>query len=419
MIEIRYIYSASVVIKSPDFSVLSDPWFTDGIYDGTWFQFPKVQDPIKAIGKVDFIYVSHIHPDHYDPIFLRQYLKTFPDTRVIIANFKYNFLAKKMSADGIPHEILKGELQQADTTIKIFPNEAGSVSDVDSAFTMKWKNHAVVNLNDNPYNEDLLDSILEFHPHYQIALLPFTGAGPYPQTYYRDEKSLREKALKKKQDFFNRYMELKKKIKPDVSIPFAGKYLLGGKKAKLNMYRGVADPVEVLQFDPSAIVLEDGGHSSIDTLTLKSQSQRIDPYSQEKIDQRIKEISCALMPYEKYFNLPNEVIPWKRLLPKAYFNALKQSEANSNYFFCLEFSKNSFFVMNCKQESNEFSFCNRDKLEDFSPRSEIEIDYRYLFGLLTSIYHWNNAEIGSQYMVKRIPDEFKREVQRFLNFFHL
>ena len=64
-IKVKYIYSACIITETPDIKILHDPWFTDGIYDGSWFQFPKVADPINSIGNVDLIYISHIHPDHY------------------------------------------------------------------------------------------------------------------------------------------------------------------------------------------------------------------------------------------------------------------------------------------------------------------------------------------------------------------
>ena len=74
-ISVRYIYSACVVTTTPDVSILHDPWFTEGIYDGSWFHYPKVSDPLSSIGNVDLIYVSHIHPDHYDSAFLKTYFK--------------------------------------------------------------------------------------------------------------------------------------------------------------------------------------------------------------------------------------------------------------------------------------------------------------------------------------------------------
>ena len=51
-----------------------------------------------------------------------------------------------------------------------------------------------------------------------------------------------------------------------------------------------------------------------------------------------------------------------------------------------------------------------------NPKSIINIDERYLFGLLTHVYHWNNAEVGSQFFVKRVPNTNNPKAQNFLNF---
>ncbi len=93
MIEVTYYYSACVGIKTQDISVLCDPWFTDGIYDGSWYQYPKLKDPVSKIGSYDLVYVSHIHPDHYDSNFLKEYLAAYPMARVVIAPFGKNYLS--------------------------------------------------------------------------------------------------------------------------------------------------------------------------------------------------------------------------------------------------------------------------------------------------------------------------------------
>ena len=43
------------------------------------------------------------------------------------------------------------------------------------------------------------------------------------------------------------YKKLTNSLNAKVNIPFAGKYILGGKLIELNDYRGVADAVEVLE----------------------------------------------------------------------------------------------------------------------------------------------------------------------------
>ena len=90
------------------------------------------------------------------------------------------------------------------------------------------------------------------------------------------------------------------------------------------------------------------------------------------------------------------------------------------YYFIFSITENDKilkkFQCNClNSEINELDL-NKQIFLDFY--SEIIIDYRCLFGLLTTIYHWNNAEIGSLFQTRRHPvDNFKESVQRYLNFF--
>jgi len=235
MIKVTYYYSACVAITTPDVSILCDPWFTDGIYDGAWYQYPKVKDPIELIGKHDLIYISHIHPDHYDPVFLKKYLKVYPDVRIFIAEGV--FLDKKMMADGVPYYIFKGEemWNTNSTIIQIFKNDMGSISDIDTALVVKHfskpynyecEYDCVVNMNDNQYYQPQIDKIKEFAPKIDIALIGHTGAGPYPQTYYKDKDILKAMAQDKKQMFIDRYLKMDQALGAKVNIPFAGQYTI-------------------------------------------------------------------------------------------------------------------------------------------------------------------------------------------------
>ena len=56
------------------------------------------------------------------------------------------------------------------------------------------------------------------------------------------------------------------------------------------------------------------------------------------------------------------------------------------------------------------------ELASVTPRSEVRIDPRYLFGLLTHVYHWNNAQVGSQYQTRRFPNKMVQAAENFLNF---
>jgi len=53
LITLRYINSACIITSTKDLVLLHDPWFTDGAFDGAWFTFPYIADPITFIWDCD------------------------------------------------------------------------------------------------------------------------------------------------------------------------------------------------------------------------------------------------------------------------------------------------------------------------------------------------------------------------------
>lgn len=201
-----------------------------------------------------------------------------------------------------------------------------------------------------------------------------------------------------------------------VNIPFAGKYILGGKLSGLNSYRGVADPVEVLNFDKKAVVLSDNG-GEINTISFKPSNSRVLVYEEKEVNKRINEIKEEKMDYERLFS-ENEInqLPIKRLLFQASKNAISKSECDEDYFFCIRLPSKEYAVINSNKNSSSLISFVAESYQLPTPRSEIFVDPRYLFGLLTHVYHWNNAEVGSQYNTRRIPNVLNRKAQSFLNY---
>jgi UDP-MurNAc hydroxylase len=421
-IKVRYIYSACIKTVTPDVTILHDPWFTDGIYDGSWFHFPQVKNPCQSIGDVDLIYVSHIHPDHYDSQFLKEYFRVYGVKKIVIADHSPNHLAGKMRADGFEPCVLTEPLHIGSTTIRILPCRTGSISDIDSAIIIQYTDraqrvHCVVNTNDVIFDDSLRCKLKALAGDVDILLCGFTGAGPYPQTYFDlTDPAITVEAEKKKLAFFERYKTLVAAIDARVNIPFAGKYILGGKLAELNACRGVADPVEVLDFDSRAVVLADDD-GEIDTISLQGSAVRTQRYSVIDLERRIRELAHCKMDYERLM-AEEEVkqLPLKRLIVMAARNAVGKSECDADYFFCFDLPDDLVAVINANRNAaSGIVFVARGQTLP-TPRSEIRIDPRYLFGLLTHIYHWNNAEVGSQYNTRRYPNQLNRKAQTFLNY---
>ena len=208
-ITVKYIYSACVITKTNDVTILHDPWFTEGIYDGSWFQFPKILDPIISIGDVDYIFVSHIHPDHYDCDFLKKYFDVFGVKKIIIADHQPNHMLGKMRGDGFFPIVLNNPLVIGKTTIEIIPHITGSVSDIDSSIVIKYfgdnQIYCVVNVNDIVFDDAMVELLKYKAKDIDILLCGYTGAGPYPQTYFDIyDDVLGFEANKKKLSFFKR-----------------------------------------------------------------------------------------------------------------------------------------------------------------------------------------------------------------------
>ena len=150
--KVRYIYSACIEIETTNnLRILCDPWFSEGIYDGSWYHFPKIKDPLKIIRNPDLIYISHIHPDHYDPNFLKKLFKKYGEKKILIPKYSKNYLFIKSKFDIIkttPIDYFKYK----GVNIHIVPNETGSDSDIDSALIVNDKKTTVLNLNDCIWN---------------------------------------------------------------------------------------------------------------------------------------------------------------------------------------------------------------------------------------------------------------------------
>jgi UDP-MurNAc hydroxylase len=422
-ISVKYVYSSCILTKTPDVTILHDPWFTEGVYDGSWYHFPLVDDPINSIGDCDLIYVSHVHPDHYDPIFIKRYFQRWGRKKIIIADHSPNHLANKIRADALDVEVMYAPTYIGGTKIEIFPHKSGSISDIDSAIVVKYKDHlgrehCIVNSNDIIFDKETAEKLKSIAGDIDILLCGYTGAGPYPQTYFDiNDPELKIQALRKKNEFFDRYRRLIEVMQAKINIPFAGKYILGGRLAHLNYFRGVADPLEVTSFDKRALILDDNG-GEIDTKSLLPSKLRTVAYAEIDLKNRIDEIKYEKMAYEKFIPESQiENLPLKRLISIAARHARAKSECTSDYYFCISLPGEESALINANKEQNEpVKFVQTGGVFP-EPRSEIFIDPRYLFGLLTHVFHWNNAEVGSQYETRRYPNVLNRSAQTFLNYF--
>ncbi len=79
-------------VSDSSVKILCDPWLHGEEYLGSWAMYPQYNFKPENFSDLDFIYVSHIHPDHYD----ERNFDFSKDIPIIILNEGPNFLKKNL-----------------------------------------------------------------------------------------------------------------------------------------------------------------------------------------------------------------------------------------------------------------------------------------------------------------------------------
>ncbi len=163
-------------------SVLCDPWFTPA-YFGSWFPFPRNDrlDPV-AFASPDYLYISHLHRDHFDPEWLARYVDK--RARVLLPDFEVPFLERELRAIGFEDIVRTGNGQPVDldglsATILAFTSPAdGPLGD--SLIVLDDGTARILNQNDaRPGDPEALRALGPF----DAQIVQFSGAIWYPITY--------------------------------------------------------------------------------------------------------------------------------------------------------------------------------------------------------------------------------------------
>lgn len=372
--------AACCAIITRSVSILCDPWFTQGIYYGMWYRSGMLADPVEAIGPVDYIWISHIHEDHYDREFLRTYCAVNPHATFLVSTSGPAYLRDFLIRDGFPMREIDGPLNAGKTTVHILPSRGYGVDDIDSALVVTERDQAVVNLNDNLYDDAMVEDIRRIiGSRNALALVPSDPAGPWPHAYRMDPAQKRLAVAAQRTRFQARYDRWAAQLPMAHCIPFAGGYEFGGPWAHWNPLRGVAE-----RPDPVGLCWTPGSTTpaALGVMWASGYSLRSRPWDDDT------------MPTPEGL---------RSLLAKAAARAPKIEGAPLS--FVLDYEIGSQMVA-----------CTEDLTAE--PWETLHVDPRLLEGLLTRRFHWNTAEVGSCYEATRHGDHYDPRIGQFLTRFH-
>ena len=438
--KIEGITNASAVITlSNHRTLLFDPWYSDGISYGSWYNFPPLANPerYKEL-RPDYLYISHIHQDHLDPETLVHYPK---DTEIWIGRLPQDHLERAIRAlgfDNLRIFPLEEPTDHDGLTVTVFGDFAPTSLGVSEAVNYALDTSILIrdvdgtqlfNVNDNTIQVADAERIADRFGSPDVSLIPASGASLYPHAfpmYSREEK--RQLARQLTDLMCERFLGVSEKLASRWVVPMAGSYVMGGSIADYSEFLHQPTPAYLTECwnkrGPKAselLRLCEG--DLLDTATGVVHESLCARFRNFTADERTAyALTLADRPLlHEGLTLPSEArIPWPALLTTARANLWRHQERLGVFpawdvELCAEGAELAPF---------HFPLDARDVLAGPHTgirrgRIRFEIDYRLLLLVLLRAAEWNSVEAGGLVRVTRDPDRYEPTIHSLLSFFRL
>src|SRR5436190_5478671 len=213
---------ASMRIDTPAGSILCDPWVNPA-YFASWFPFPdNSQLDWESLGDTDYLYVSHLHRDHFDAAHLRRYVSK--RATVLLPEYPTSELEDQLRELGFTRflKTVSGEVHELDGGLKVMIQALISPTDGPIGDSSLWVEHdgiRVLNQNDaRPTDLQVFADLGHVHAH----MLQFSGAIWYPMVYELPEAAKRAFGKQKRERQFDRTWRYIDDLKASHVFPIAG-----------------------------------------------------------------------------------------------------------------------------------------------------------------------------------------------------
>lgn len=419
--KVKFISNACCIVETnTGTQILTDPWIENGVFEGSWCHFHKLKTTINDLKNIDAIYLSHIHPDHYDDRFFN-----FPkDIPIIVLDHGLNFLHRKLLDSGYKNLIKikdKETIKFKDLELTLFSPFSGhnffeentKIGNlIDSGIVYEADNQKIFNANDNNPNPEACKELKERFGVFDISMMNYNSAGPYPACFnnLNDDEKISEhfNNLERNVDYLYENLKI---LNSKYFLPFAGAYVLGGKLSHKNRYLGTMTwdkCIEMLNKKNSIqgteyIALREQDIFDLDT---GMSNKEYIPIDENEIKNYIQNVLAKIKyPYE------NDSIPnIEKLIKDLVLSSSKMYERLNRIKLIPDMD------VYIKVEDKSINVLSAE-----NPKGKIEcsLDLRLLKRILDRKSHWNNAEIGCHIEFNRSPNYYSPDIHTALQFLHL
>jgi UDP-MurNAc hydroxylase len=220
-LRITFLGQAGLFIETAHGTILCDPWFNPAFF-ASWFPFPSNEClDLDLVRHPDYLYVSHLHHDHFDPKFLAEHVSK--DATVLLPEYPLNHLEQELEKLGF-HSFIRTKANEPDERnglrFMIMPLIAPTDGPIgDSGLALDDGEVRIFNQNDSrPLDLEHLDSFAPLDAHF----LQFSGAIWFPMVYNFHPKVKDAQGRKKRQTEMARALRYVTQVGARYVFPSAG-----------------------------------------------------------------------------------------------------------------------------------------------------------------------------------------------------
>ena len=203
-------------------SILCDPWVNPA-YFASWFPFPdNSQLDWETLGDTDYLYVSHLHRDHFDPDHLKRFISK--RATVLLPEYPTSELEDSLRELGFTSFVKTktNEVVELDGGLKIMIQALTSPTDGPIGDSSLWVEcDGIRLLNQNDARPADLERFAELG-HVHVQALQFSGAIWYPMVYELPQNAKTAFGKQKRERQFDRTFRYIKDLKASWVFPIAG-----------------------------------------------------------------------------------------------------------------------------------------------------------------------------------------------------
>lgn len=145
---VQLVSHASVIVETSDTRIWADPWLISKAFNGSWTLLPAPEFDVSMLEEIDYLWISHEHPDHFNVPTLRSLPSEFKERVTVL--FQKNNSRKMFDAFrslGFPnHRALPhGRVERLTEETEVYCYQVGQA---DSCLGVRNRGDVVLNLND-------------------------------------------------------------------------------------------------------------------------------------------------------------------------------------------------------------------------------------------------------------------------------